>query len=199
MFLALCCLLPNKGIIISCKLNYKSNLDSINYPLCLDLLFFFFCRMASATDIGSLYTILKGIFMFLGLLDREEKKAFLEIAHHFAWSNNDFSDAQKEVIAAYCIEMQTDDIAYNESAFDLRATLAKFKNKTHQKIVLLETMALAMADNITTLESLHAGERKVLETMIGEFGLSNELAVIYADWTKAMLVLTDQGKNLIRL
>ena len=121
----------------------------------------------------------------------------MEIAHHFAWSNNDFSDAQKEVIAAYCIEMQTDDIAYNESAFDLKATLAKFKNKTHQKIVLLETMALAMADNITSLESLHAGEKEVLETMIGEFGLSNELAVIYADWTKAMLVLTDQGKNLI--
>lgn len=137
--------------------------------------------------------------MFLGLLDKEEKKAFLEIAHHFAWSNNDFSDAQKEVIATYCIEMQTDDITYNESAFDLRATLAKFKNKTHQKIVLLETMALAMADNITTLESLHVGEREVLETMIGEFGLSNELAVIYADWTKAMLVLTDQGKNLIKL
>lgn len=137
--------------------------------------------------------------MFLGLLDREEKSAFLEIAHHFAWSNNDFSDAQKEVIAAYCIEMQIDDIAYNEGAFDLRATLAKFKDRTHQKIVLLETMALAMADNITTLESLHAGEKEVLETMIREFGLSNELAVIYADWTKAMLVLTDQGKNLIRL
>ncbi|WP_323817092.1 hypothetical protein [Campylobacter upsaliensis] len=56
-----------------------------------------------------------------------------------------------------------------------------------------------MADNITTLEALHKGEKEVLETMIKEFGLSNELAVVYADWTKAMLILTDQGKNLISL
>ncbi|MEB2817189.1 hypothetical protein [Campylobacter upsaliensis] len=33
--------------------------------------------------------------MFLGLLNQEEKLAFLEIAHHFAWSNNNFSNAQK--------------------------------------------------------------------------------------------------------
>lgn len=137
--------------------------------------------------------------MFLGLLNGEEKVAFLEIAHHFAWSNNDFSDAQKAVIETYCLEMQVSDISYDESKFDLKATLAKIKEKTHQKIVLLETMALAMADNITTLESLHAGEKEVLETMVKEFGLSNELAMIYADWTKAMLILTDQGKNLIKL
>ncbi|STQ86046.1 hypothetical protein LS73_002560 [Helicobacter muridarum] len=137
--------------------------------------------------------------MFLSMLNKEEKQAFLAIAHHFAWSNNNFSDAQKQVIAAYCAEMQIDNITYNESEFDLKAILTKFKDKTHQKVVLLETMALAMADNITTLESLHAGEKEVLKTMIKELGLSNELAVIYADWTKAMLVLTDQGKNLIRL
>lgn len=137
--------------------------------------------------------------MFLGLLHSDEKVAFLEIAHHFAWSNNDFSDAQKAVIETYCLEMQIDDIKYDDSSFNLKATLAKFQEKAHQKIVLLETMALAMADNITTLESLHIGEKEVLETMIKEFGLSNELAVIYADWTKAMLILTDQGKNLINL
>ncbi|MEB2823137.1 hypothetical protein Q9Q49_04335 [Campylobacter upsaliensis] len=137
--------------------------------------------------------------MFLGLLNQEEKLAFLEIAHHFAWSNNNFSDAQKQIIAAYCLEMQVSDISYNESEFSLKNTLAKFKDKTHQKIVLLETMALAMADNITTLEALHKGEKEVLETMIKEFGLSNELAMVYADWTKAMLILTDQGKNLISL
>lgn len=137
--------------------------------------------------------------MFLGILNKEEKLAFLEIAHHFAWSNNDFSDAQKEIIATYCLEMQVDDIQYNESNFNLTNTLAKFKDKTHQKIVLLETMALAMADSIVALDSLHEGEKEVLDTMVKEFGLSNELAMVYADWTKAMLVLTDQGKNLITL
>lgn len=177
--------------VVRMKCNKKQRL--------LDL-FFFFCRMAHATKLV-LVTILnsKGKNMFLGLLNQEEKLAFLEIAHHFAWSNNNFSNAQKEIIAAYCLEMQVSDISYNESEFSLKNTLAKFKDKTHQKIVLLETMALAMADNITTLEALHKGEKEVLETMIKEFGLSNELAVVYADWTKAMLILTDQGKNLISL
>ncbi|BCZ19954.1 hypothetical protein NHP190012_15960 [Helicobacter sp. NHP19-012] len=137
--------------------------------------------------------------MFLGALNAEEKKAFLQIAHHFAWSNDDFSDAQKEVIATYCLEMQIEDIDYKADQFDLKATLGVFKQKEHQKIVLLETMALAMADRLTHLEALHEGERAVLDTMIQSFGLKPNLARIYADWTKAMLVLTDQGKNLIAL
>ncbi len=137
--------------------------------------------------------------MFLGLLNQEEKVAFLEIAHHFAWSNDNFSEQQKSVISAYCLEMQIEDIAFDKDKFNLQNTLAKFKDKEHQKIVLLETMALAMADNITQLEALHEGEKEVLSAMIKAFGLSNELAMIYADWTKAMLILTNQGKNLIKL
>ncbi|ANV97455.1 hypothetical protein BBW65_00875 [Helicobacter enhydrae] len=137
--------------------------------------------------------------MLLHLLDREEKVAFLEIAHHFAWSNDNFSDSQKEVISAYCAEMQIEDIEFDKDKFDLNTTLKAFKDKEHQKIVLLETMALAMADNITHLESLHEGEKEVLKTMVETFGLSHNLALVYADWTKAMLVLADQGRNLIKL
>lgn len=137
--------------------------------------------------------------MFLDALNPEEKVAFLEIAHHFAWSNHDFSDAQRGVIATYCSEMQIEDICYNAEKFDLKKTLSTFRQKDHQKIVLLETMALAMADRLTHLEALHEGEREVLDTMIKTFGLESNLATIYADWTKAMLVLTDQGKNLIKL
>ncbi|WP_162983098.1 hypothetical protein [Helicobacter mehlei] len=44
--------------------------------------------------------------MFLGTLELEGKKTFLQIAHHFAWSNHDFSDAQKGVIATYCLKIQ---------------------------------------------------------------------------------------------
>ncbi|CCF81869.1 hypothetical protein HBZS_123200 [Helicobacter bizzozeronii CCUG 35545] len=137
--------------------------------------------------------------MFLGALNLEEKKAFLQIAHHFAWSNHDFSDAQKGVIATYCLEMQIEYITYEADKFDLATTLKTFKQKERQKIVLLETMALAMADRLTHLEALHEGEKEVLDTMVKTFGLEPNLANIYADWTKAMLVLTDQGKNLIKL
>jgi galactose-1-phosphate uridylyltransferase len=44
--------------------------------------------------------------MFLNRLENEEKVAFLELAHHIARSDDDFSDQQKEIIATYCMEMQ---------------------------------------------------------------------------------------------
>ena len=140
--------------------------------------------------------------MFLAHLEPKEKEAFLQIAHHFARSDDHFSDEEKEVIAMYCLEMQISDITYDESKFDLNAALATFKDKRHQKIALLETMALAMADidtQATSLESLHEGENKVIDSMIENFGLNANLAAVYADWTKTMLILTHQGKNLIEL
>ena len=66
-----------------------------------------------------------------------KKWRFLEIAHHLAWSNNDFSDTQKAVIATYCLEMQIDDISHNkncEDSFSLAKTLAKVTKPQSQGI-----------------------------------------------------------------
>jgi galactose-1-phosphate uridylyltransferase len=132
--------------------------------------------------------------MFLNRLTIEEKVAFLELAHHVARSDNDFSDDQKEIIATYCLEMQIEDIDYKEEDYNLDTTLSKFQNSTNQKIVLLEVMALVYSDNI-----LHEEEKKILDAMIAKFDLNPILIDIYAEWTKSILAITAQGQALIEL
>lgn len=140
--------------------------------------------------------------MFLNMLNKEEKVAFLEVAHHLAWSNNDFSDTQKAIIAAYCLEMQIDDITYDrncEDDFNLDKTLAKIKDPQSQKIVLLESMALVFAEHVSHVDNIHPEEKRVLEEMIKSFNLTRNHALIYGEWTKAVLSLTNQGRCLIKL
>lgn len=132
--------------------------------------------------------------MFLNRLKKKEKVAFLELAHHIARSDNDFSQVQKSIIAAYCMEMQIDNIEYSEKKFDLNKTLSKIKSKKSQKIVLLEVMALVYSDNI-----LHKEEKKVLDVMISKFKLSEALSTVYAEWSKSILALSTQGQALIDL
>ena len=102
--------------------------------------------------------------MFLNRLEKEEKIAFLELAHYVARSDNDFSLSQKDIINNYCIEMQIEDISFNVKEFDIYNTLGKITNKKSQKIVLLEIMALIYSDNF-----LHEEERHVLEKILEEF------------------------------
>lgn len=132
--------------------------------------------------------------MFLNRLNPEEKVAFLELAHHIARSDNDFSEMQNEIIEKYCQEMQVDDIEYNENSFDIHESLSVVEDKQSQKIILLEIMALVYSDNI-----LHSEEQKVIDILLEEFGLNQNLSVVYGEWTKAILALYIQGEALIEL
>jgi len=132
--------------------------------------------------------------MFLNRLKKKEKVAFLELAHHMARSDNDFSEAQQSIINTYCMEMQIDDIKYDEKKFSLKKTLSKFKKSKSQKIILLEIMALVYSDNV-----LHDEEKKVLDVMIKKFGIKKSLSIVYGEWAKSILALYIQGKSLIDL
>jgi len=132
--------------------------------------------------------------MFLNRLKKKEQVAFLEIAHHIARSDNDFSNDQKDIITKYCAEMGIEDIKYKEKKFDINKTLSKIKSPESQKIVLLEIMALVYSDNI-----LHKEEEKILKTMTKKFGLSSSLSIVYGEWAKAILALYIQGEALIEL
>ena len=132
--------------------------------------------------------------MFLNRLEKEEKIAFLELAHYVARSDNDFSLSQKDIINNYCIEMQIENIEFNVNKFDIYNTLGKITNKKSQKIVLLEIMALIYSDNF-----LHEEERKVLQKILEEFNLNYHLATVYGEWAKAILSLYIQGNALVEL
>jgi hypothetical protein len=132
--------------------------------------------------------------MFLNRLNQIEKEAFLELAHHVARSDEDFSENQKEIISQYCMEMSIEDIEYDDSKFVLDRVLAKIECKKSQKIVLLEVMALVYSDGL-----LHDAEKEIIDNMIEKYSLNQALATVYAEWAKSTLALYIQGNALIEL
>lgn len=132
--------------------------------------------------------------MFLNRLEKEEKIAFLELAHYVARSDNDFSEKEKNAINIYCNEMQINDVDFDKSSFNLGLTLSKIKSSQSQKIILLEIMALIYSDSI-----LYQSEEIILQDIINKFQLDSKLIPIYAEWSKAILALSIQGEALIVL
>jgi len=132
--------------------------------------------------------------MFLNRLNKKEKEAFLELAHYIANVDGEFSESEKGIIDKYCMEMQIDDINFDENKFDIYETLGKITNKRSRKIVVLELMALIYSDDF-----LHEKERKILEKILEEFDLSYNLSIVYTQWAKTMLSMYIQGNALIEL
>jgi len=132
--------------------------------------------------------------MFLNRLTIEEKEAFLLLAHHVAHSDNNLTADEELVIDKYSMEMQMDDIEYDQAHFDLVDVLSKFTQDSHKKIALLEIMALVYADGVVAKE-----EDNLIKTMITQFDLNPNLAIVYREWSKSILSLFVQGEALIHL
>jgi tellurite resistance protein len=131
--------------------------------------------------------------MFLNKLEENEKVAFLTLAHHIARSDGDFSENEQNIIVTYCMEMQIEDINYNENSFNLNEILSVIKGDENQKILLLEIMALVYSDG------LHQEEQKILDIIIEQYNISEALFIVYSQWSKSILSISNQGLALIRL
>ncbi len=131
--------------------------------------------------------------MFLNRLEDNEKVAFLTLAHHIARSDGDFSENEQNVIATYCMEMQIQDVNYNQDNFNLNTILSEIKSSENQKILLLEIMALIYSDG------LHKEEQKILNIIIEQYNISEALFIVYSEWSKSILSISNQGLALIKL
>lgn len=132
--------------------------------------------------------------MFLNRLSLAEKEAFLFLAHHIAHADESFSREERRIIDKYCMEMQIDDVDYKHEEFNFTEVLSAFKSESHQKIVLLEIMALIFSDG-----HLHQSEQKTLDDIVAFFELNPNLAIVYKEWAKSILSLFIQGEALIHL
>jgi tellurite resistance protein len=110
--------------------------------------------------------------MFLNKLEDNEKVAFLTLAHHIARSDGDFSENEQNVIATYCMEMQIEDINYNEDSFNLTKILSEIKSDENQKI---------------------------LNIIIEHYNISEALSIVYSEWSKSILSISNQAQALIKL
>lgn len=133
--------------------------------------------------------------MFLNKLNRPEKDAFLCLAHHIANCDNHFSQEEQKIIVGYCKEMSVLDIDYDEIAFDLDSILNVFTSTESKKIALIEIFALIFSDG----HQIHDEEIRIITTMSEKFGISDSLVDVFANWSKSIIALINQGKSLISL
>lgn len=87
--------------------------------------------------------------MYLGRLSPEQKNLFLDLCVHGANSNNDFADDEKEMVNAYCVEMQIPVRYTEENDLDkCLEKLIKISSKEELRAILIEITALILADDI---------------------------------------------------
>lgn len=75
--------------------------------------------------------------MYLNYLEKNEKVAFLKIAHIVALSDGHFCENEKVIISSYCNEMEMNDIELNIQHDSLDNLSNEFKNQQSKKIVIL--------------------------------------------------------------
>ncbi len=131
--------------------------------------------------------------MFLGKLNIEEKVSFLKLAHYLARIDGDFARNEIETIKIYCMEMDIENIEFEEGNFSLEKCLETFKSEESRKIVLMELMALVYSD-----DNFDKKEKQIIKTIGDKFGFDNNTIFIYEQWSKAMLALYMQGEALLK-
>lgn len=88
--------------------------------------------------------------MFLNALQEGNKELFLKMCVHASLANDIFSEEEKEMIYAYCREMNiTEHLPEEEDNFaDVVATLAKQADNVEKKIIILELLGLVKSDGL---------------------------------------------------
>ena len=124
--------------------------------------------------------------MYLSMLDNEKRHLFLNLEIYMSQIDGDFSEEEKTIINAHCIEMHIDnnnyepDIPRDEVLKALRETLTS----QEKKIVFLELAATILADNV-----YHEAEKKLVEN------LAELLDISEADINCAFSIIKDM-KNV---
>lgn len=130
--------------------------------------------------------------MFLNLLREESKELFLKVCVHASLSNEIFAEEEKEMIYAYCREMNiTEHIPEQVEDFgQIMNCLAEKTDDTEKKIIILEILGLIKADGIYDEKEkcfikMFVDEMGIQEDMLGRI---NSLLEIYLAVCKELRV-----------
>ena len=85
--------------------------------------------------------------MLLLKLQSKEKFAFLELAHHIALVDGDYSVKEKNLIVEFCAQMGIEDRNYDDESFNLDENLSHFKSMKSKKIAIMSLMILVHIDD----------------------------------------------------
>ncbi len=108
--------------------------------------------------------------MYLNKLNNEEKKAFLGLAHLVAGANGVVEDAENNMIAQYCVEMEIKDGPADNASIESIISVFDNSSKVIKNIVMLELVGLCMSDG-----EFDSDESGIIERISSGLGISKEM------------------------
>ncbi len=130
--------------------------------------------------------------MYLSQLTNKEKFEFLKLAHYVARIDGDVRIDEARVIQEYCDEMGVSDMPFDESSFELEASLEAFESNMSKKIFMLEIMVLVHSD-----DRFDIYQHKLVDKIALKFKMSEKEVKIFSQWGKAVMALKEQGREFI--
>lgn len=114
--------------------------------------------------------------MFLNYLSKENKERFLNLCVHAALSNGAVENEEKEMIVAYCREMDIPEHIpeVSGSVEEALDDFIKNSSEVEKKIVLIELLALVKADNLYD-ENEKAFMEKIADSMDIKAGILDKI------------------------
>ncbi len=109
--------------------------------------------------------------MYLNKLDKKQQDLFLDLCIHAAMTNEEFDREEREIINRYCSEMNITEPRYvPKKGFDeVCGELCECCSPTEIKIVVFETAALMLSDNI-----YDESEKRFMRTVARKLRLGRE-------------------------
>jgi uncharacterized tellurite resistance protein B-like protein len=126
--------------------------------------------------------------MFLGELQPEERKAFLELAALIAKIDGNLSIFENKTLNRYKKEMGLE--SYKIEGLAIDEILSVFKNERSKNIVLTELFQLIFSDGV-----LHAQESESIQLIKTYFGFESSEYASFKDWIVKIKELSEsKGK-----
>ena len=128
--------------------------------------------------------------MFLNRLNEATKESFLKLCVYAALSNGIFAEKEKEILFAYCREMNVNEIIPDtpETFEELITKINSETNAEEKNIYILEVLALIKSDEIYDEK-----EQEFMKKLAFGLGFSDDVLVKYNNLLEKYLEI---GKEL---
>lgn len=131
--------------------------------------------------------------MYLNLLDENEKKGFLLLAHHAMEIDGVITDEERMIVNNFIFECHLLDYDVNRSD-NLEEAISSFEksNMRVKKVVLLELLGVLLADR-----HYHETEKEFIKSLSEKFSVKDFEVSRMARWVEAMNDLVQEGYSLL--
>jgi len=131
--------------------------------------------------------------MFIKFLDKQEKEKFVSLLYSIALADGSMNQAQMQRVQAYMDEAAVSGFSV---ADDVDGLINYFAGKSEgvRKIVLIESMAVAITDNTVTDIEL-----SIIDKINTKFELGDDFSEQAMDWLKQILPLYAKGFEIAGL